>query len=125
MAAEPTSLSPSGIVTGQTVEAAQVKQIVDAFTDSRFTKFNLSGSVEISGSFKTTGSVALKGVEENAATGAELNYPMTLIGPDGELFKGAPAGGSQGAQGIQGITGTQGIQGTNGSQGIQGIHNSV
>ena len=125
MAVEPTSLSGTGIQTGETVEAIQVKQIVDAFTDNRFTKFNLSGSVEISGSFKTTGSVALKGAYDNeATTPGEQAYPMLLIKDDGELFRGGSAGGSvgpQGAQGITGNTGTQGLQGITGNTGLQGL----
>ena len=122
MAVEPTSLSGTGISTGETVEAIQVKQIVDAFTDNRFTKFNLSGSVEISGSFKTTGSVALKGAYDNeATTPGEQAYPMLLIKDDGELFRGASASGATGPQGIQGIIGATGPQGANGAQGAQGV----
>ena len=51
------TLSPAGIITGQTVEAAQVKQVIDAFTGVDDYNITISGSLELTGSLETTGSV--------------------------------------------------------------------
>ena len=121
MADQESTLSGAGIQTGETVEAIQVKQIVDAFTNNRNTSYNLSGSFKMTGSFSTTGSVTLKGAYENeATTPGEQAYPMLLIKDDGELFRGASASGATGPQGAQGIIGATGPQGANGAQGAQG-----
>ena len=121
MADQPTLLNPNGISTGETVQALQVKQIVDAFSYNRLTLFNLSGSAKLSGSLETTEDVILKGTYANeATTPGEQAYPMVLIKPDGELFRGASASGATGPQGAQGIIGATGPQGADGGQGAQG-----
>ena len=105
--------SKTGVVTGQTVEALHVSQSVDAFT-------GLSAyDVNISGSFRVTGSTVLSG-SEFAISGSSLKFPnltsdsgasgfKTLVvnTGTGQIFhtgsySGAVGTGAQGIQGIQG-----------------------
>ena len=57
-------LSNTGIVTGQTVEALQVSQSVDAFTGAKDYDITISGSLTLTGSLLQTGSVYFKQIAE-------------------------------------------------------------
>lgn len=90
------TLSNNGIATGQTIEALQVSQSVDAFTGRDAYDITISGSLTLTGSFLQTGSVILKNVAENT-TGA--SYGAVLIDSNGVLYSGSSSVGSQGADG--------------------------
>ena len=75
----------NGILTGETIEASQVSQSVDAFTGADAYDITVSGSLELTGSLKVTGSVVLKSVyENNTAT----PFNSVLIDTDGTLYSG-------------------------------------
>ena len=50
-------LSYTGIATGQTIEALQVSQSVQAFTGQAAYDITISGSLELTGSLLSTGSI--------------------------------------------------------------------
>ena len=62
------TLSNTGIVTGQTVEALQVSQSVDAFTGANDYDITISGSLTLTGSLLQTGSVFFKQLVDVPAT---------------------------------------------------------
>ena len=62
------TLSNTGIVTGQTVEALQVSQSVDAFTGANDYDITISGSLTLTGSLLQTGSVYFKQIADSPAT---------------------------------------------------------
>ena len=112
------TLSNNGIQTGQTIEALQVSQSVDAFTGADEYDITISGSLEITGSLLTTGSVVFKQVAENQTNTA---YGIVLVDPDGQLYSGSSSGlaGEKGEEGAQGSTGF-GDKGEKGSVGQNG-----
>ena len=130
------SLSKTGIATGQTIEALQVSQSVDAFTGIQDYQIKTSGSLLVTGSFQVSQSYSSGSITQGIHLHGLTNISGSLDGrietlavntADGQLFFNSLASsqGTTGAQGTQGTTGTQGIQGIqgiegNGAQGIQG-----
>ena len=119
------TLSNTGIVTGQTVEALQVSQSVDAFTGANDYDITISGSLTLTGSLLQTGSVFFKQLVDVPAT-ASGQLGAVMIDVDGRLYSGSSSVGSQGAagekgeNGSQGTTGEKGVDGTQGTTGTQG-----
>ena len=62
------TLSKTGVVTGQTIEALQVSQSVDAFTGGSAYDITISGSLTLTGSLLQTGSVFFKQITQVQAT---------------------------------------------------------
>ena len=141
------SLSKTGILTGQTIEALQVSQSVDAFTGIQDYQIKTSGSLLVTGSFHVSASantnIQFHGLT-NVSGSSEESFTKTLTvqTTSGELYWNSNVSaqgttGAQGAQGIQGIQGTQGItgdqggqgdtgtQGATGAQGIQGTQGTI
>lgn len=117
----------TGIATGQTIEAAQVSQSVQAFTGAEAYDIEVSGSVLLTGSFiQQTGSSAnvsnfqLKQVAMNTGSALPGSYGFVAIDSTGLLYSASAAAGSQGATGAQGTTGANGSQGAVGTQGNTG-----
>ena len=117
----------TGIATGQTIEAAQVSQSVQAFTGAEAYDIEVSGSVLLTGSFiQQTGSSAnvsnfqLKQVAMNTGSALPGSYGFVAIDSTGLLYSASAAAGSQGATGAQGTTGGNGSQGAVGTQGNTG-----
>ena len=119
------TLSNTGIVTGQTVEALQVSQSVDAFTGANDYDITISGSLTLTGSLLQTGSVYFKQLVDVPAT-ASSQLGAVMIDVDGRLYSGSSSVGSQGTtgekgeNGSQGTTGEKGVDGTQGTTGTQG-----
>ena len=119
------TLSNTGIVTGQTVEALQVSQSVDAFTGANDYDITISGSLTLTGSLLQTGSVFFKQLVDVPAT-ASGQLGAVMIDVDGRLYSGSSSVGSQGTagekgeNGSQGTTGEKGVDGTQGTTGTQG-----
>ncbi len=111
------TLSNNGITTGQTIEALQVSQSVDAFTGAKAYDITISGSLTLTGSLFTTGSVRFKNVAQNTTTSG---FGAVLIDSNGVLYSGSSSVGAQGATGAQGSPGNNGNNGNNGAQGAQG-----
>ena len=117
----------SGIATGQTIEAAQVSQSVQALTGAEAYDIEVSGSLSLTGSFiQQTGSAGnvsnfqLKQVAMNTGSALPGAYGFVAIDSSGLLYSASAAAGSQGATGAQGTNGTQGAGGTQGAQGNTG-----
>ena len=109
------TLSKTNITTGQTVQASQVTQSVDAFTGTA------AYDITISGSLTVTGSLNINGIQEG--TGA--SYKTVVINDTtGQLrfstSGGSGASGTNGTSGLTGTSGTSGITGTSGTSGITG-----
>ena len=119
-------LSNTGIVTGQTVEALQVSQSVDAFTGANDYDITISGSLTLTGSLLQTGSVYFKQIAETPAT-ASGDLGAVMIDVDGRLYSGSASVGSQGTTGEKGGDGAQGVssQGTTGLKGDGGAQGAV
>tara|TARA_B110000902_G_scaffold164067_1_gene187542 strand:- start:37 stop:1803 length:1767 start_codon:yes stop_codon:yes gene_type:complete len=119
-------LSNTGIVTGQTVEALQVSQSVDAFTGAKDYDITISGSLTLTGSLLQTGSVYFKQIAETPAT-ASGDLGAVMIDVDGRLYSGSASVGSQGTTGEKGGDGAQGVssQGTTGLKGDGGAQGAV
>ena len=98
-------LSNTGIVTGQTVEALQVSQSVDAFTGAKPYDITISGSLTLTGSFLQTGSVYFKQLVDVPATSSN-NLGAVMIDVDGRLYSGSASVGSQGTTGEKGGDGS-------------------
>ena len=113
------TLSNTGIVTGQTVEALQVSQSVDAFTGANDYDITISGSLTLTGSLLQTGSVFFKQLVDVPAT-ASSNLGAVMIDVDGRLYSGSSSVGSQGTAGEKGENGSQGTTGEKGVDGAQG-----
>ena len=119
-------LSLSGIAEGEIIEAQHVSQSVQALTGQEPYQVTITGSLEVSGSLRTSGSVVFKYVQETAGDANTL--PGVLIDPStGELFRGVVGGsvgekGAQGPDGEKGETGagTKGEKGDKGQKGQQG-----
>tara|TARA_B110000259_G_scaffold33942_1_gene37699 strand:+ start:1155 stop:2930 length:1776 start_codon:yes stop_codon:yes gene_type:complete len=124
----------NGIATGQTIEASQVSQSVQALTSAEAYDIQVSGSLILTGSFiQQTGSAAnvstfqLPQVAMNTGSALPGSFGYVVIDNAGTLYSASAAAGSQGtagAQGTDGGTGTQGTlgaQGNTGNQGIQGV----
>ena len=111
------SLSKTGILTGQTIEALQVSQSVDAFTGIQDYQIKTSGSLLVTGSFHVSASantnIQFHGLT-NVSGSSEESFTKTLTvqTTSGELFfnTNVSAQGTTGTQGAQGIQGIQGIQ---------------
>jgi len=92
------TLSNTGIVTGQTVEALQVSQSVDAFTGANDYDITISGSLTLTGSLFQTGSIYFKQLVNTPAT-ASNQLGAVMIDVDGRLYSGSSSVGAQGAAG--------------------------
>ena len=127
-----TKFTINGIATGQTIEASQVSQSVQAFTAADAYDIQVSGSVLLTGSFiQQSGSaenvtrIQLKQVADSTASAAAPytlpgSFGFVAIDSDGYLYSASAAAGSQGATGAQGTNGAQGDSGTQGAQGNTG-----
>lgn len=127
-----TKFTINGIATGQTIEASQVSQSVQAFTAADAYDIQVSGSVLLTGSFiQQSGSaenvtrIQLKQVADSTASAAAPytlpgSFGFVAIDSDGYLYSASASSGTQGAQGVQGETGVNGTQGENGTQGNSG-----
>ena len=113
------TLSKTGVVTGQTIEALQVSQSVDAFTGGSAYDITISGSLTLTGSLLQTGSVFFKQITQVPAT-ASNQLGNVMIDSDGRLYSGSSSVGAQGATGEKGAAGEKGETGSAGSAGAQG-----
>ena len=122
------SLSKTGIATGQTIEALQVSQSVDAFTGIQDYQIKTSGSLLVTGSFQvsqsfTSGSITsgihLHGLTDISGSLDGRVEALAINTADGQVFFNSLAS-AQGTTGAQGATGAQGVQGIQGIQGITG-----
>ena len=119
----------TGIATGQTIEAAQVSQSVQAFTGAEAYQIDVSGSITLTGSFEQQlgdgASISRVKLPQVANSTASADAPYTLPGAygfvaidsSGYLYSASAAAGSQGASGAQGTNGVLGSQGAIGTQG--------
>ena len=133
------SLSKTWIATGQTIEALQVSQSVDAFTGIQDYQIKTSGALLVTGSFQVSQSYSSGSVTQGIHLHGLTNISGSLDGriealaintADGQIFYNSLASaqgttGAQGVQGIQGITGAQGATGTQGETGTQGIQGTT
>ncbi len=71
------NLSKSGISTTQTIEAWHVTQSIDAFTGADAYNINLSGSLEVTGSSKLSGSVTLNDITYPTSDGTQFTVLRT------------------------------------------------
>ena len=117
----------NGIATGQTIEASQVSQSVQAMTSAEAYDIQVSGSLILTGSFiqqsgsaENVSNIQLKQVAMNTGSALPASYGFVAIGSTGLLYSASAAAGSQGAVGAQGTNGVQGTVGTVGSQGNTG-----
>ena len=122
------SLSKAGIATGQTIEALQVSQSVDAFTGIQDYQIKTSGSLLVTGSFQVsqsfssgsvTNGIHLHGLTDISGSLDTRIETLAINTADGQIFFNSLASaqgatGSQGTQAIQGIKGIKGIQGETG-----------
>ena len=125
----------NGIATGQTIEASQVSQSVQALTSAEAYDIQVSGSLILTGSFiQQTGSATsvnnfqLQQVAMNTGSALPASFGFVAIDSTGLLYSasaGAGAQGSSGAQGTDGGTGTQGEIGSQGNTGGTGPTGSV
>ena len=120
-------ISITGIATGQTIEASQVSQSVQAFTGAEAYDIEISGSLSLTGSFiQQTGSAAnlariqLKQVALNTGSALPASFGFVAIDSAGLLYSASAAAGSQGTTGTTGPNGVQGTVGTLGTQGNTG-----
>ena len=115
-------LSLTGIQEGEIIEAQHVSQSIQALTGQEPYQITITGSLEVSGSLRTSGSVEFFTVGGPLAEkGNSSTMPNVLIDSDGKLFKGDIGGtsGDKGEKGAQGADGT-GAQGADGTQGATG-----
>ena len=117
------SLSNTGIATGQTVQAAQVSQSINAFTATDDYRIKVSGSFVVTGSLITHGPastsnfVRFPNVASKIATGS---IGAVLIDPAGNLYSGSISSGTKGQKGETGTKGAAGTKGASGSKGQKG-----
>jgi hypothetical protein len=93
------TLSNNGIATGQTIEALQVSQSLDAFTGDKAYDITISGSLTLTGSLFSTGSVQFKNVAQNTTN---TTFGLVLIDEYGTLYSGSSSAGSKGEKGQKG-----------------------
>ena len=129
------SLSKAGIATGQTIEALQVSQSVDAFTGIQDYQIKTSGSLLVTGSFQVsqsfssgsvTNGIHLHGLTDISGSLDTRIESLAINTADGQIFFNslASAQGATGTQGIQGIQGQTGATGAGGAQGETGASGS-
>ena len=117
------SLSNTGIQTGQTVQASQVSQSINAFTATDDYRIKVSGSFIVTGSLithgpaSTTNFVKFPNVATKLATGS-----VGVVGVDsaGNLYSASISSGTKGQKGDTGTKGSAGTKGTAGSKGQKG-----
>jgi len=117
----------NGIATGQTIEASQVSQSVQALTSAEAYDIQVSGSLILTGSFiQQSGSagnvsnIQLKQVAMNTGSALPGSYGFVAIDSSGLLYSASASTGAQGATGTQGTNGSTGTQGAGGVQGNTG-----
>ena len=76
------TLSKSGIATGQTIEASEVSQSIDAFTGADDYDITISGSLTITGSTSIDGDVFINPTSANTGTSVLTINPTT-----GKIFR--------------------------------------
>jgi len=117
------SLSNTGIATGQTVQASQVSQSINAFTATDDYRIKVSGSFVVTGSLITHGPsaasnfVRFPNVATKIATGS---VGVVGIDPSGNLYSASVSSGTKGQKGETGTKGTAGTKGSSGSKGEKG-----
>ena len=117
------SLSNTGIATGQTVQAAQVSQSINAFTATDDYRIKVSGSFVVTGSLITHGPsaasnfVRFPNVATKIATGS---VGVVGIDPSGNLYSASVSSGTKGEKGAAGTKGDTGSKGSSGSKGEKG-----
>ena len=117
------TLSNTGIATGQTVQAAQVSQSINAFTATDDYRIKVSGSFVVTGSLITFGPtsatnfVRFPNVAGKIATGS---VGTVGIDPAGNLYSSSIASGTKGQKGEAGTAGPKGQKGESGSKGQKG-----
>ena len=72
------TLSNSGIATGQTIEASEVSQSIDAFTGADAYDITISGSLTVTGSISVSGSIVNDLTSSNAVT---ASHALNLSSP--------------------------------------------
>ena len=117
------SLSNTGISTGQTVQASQVSQSINAFTATDDYRIKVSGSFIVTGSLithgpaSTTNFVKFPNVATKLATGS---VGVVGVDPAGNLYSASISSGTKGQKGEGGTKGAAGTKGTAGSKGQKG-----
>ena len=106
-------LSNTGIVTGQTVEALQVSQSIDAFTGAKSYDITVSGSFTVTGSAIFSGSTALVGISGNDS---DNDGSVIVLDPSTNTLYttgsyGGAGSGSPGPKGQKGEIGSKGQTG--------------
>ena len=121
-------LDPNGIFTDQTIEASQVSQSIVALRGEEAYDINLSGSLEVTGSFgvynfgDSSKQVIFENVYSNPYTSAPpgTTFGEVKIDPNGILYSGSANPGQKGEKGEKGEKGQKGVKGEKGPKGQKG-----
>ena len=108
------TLGISGISTGQTVQASQITQSIDALTGT------VAYDITISGSLTVTGSLGINGtLNATASNAVSSSYALTAS----FALNGGGGSGTSGISGLSGLSGLSGtsISGLSGTSGLSGL----